>query len=86
MCKYCKLTEYAFSFDERVTEDGGIATIKDGSQVIEMYMSRDISESKKLHSNELAISLLVKVSPNEMYCVKTKAVKIKYCPFCGEEL
>lgn len=87
MCKYCRLMDVGVgTADEKVIEDGTITRIKDGSQVIEMYMSRDISKSHKLHSNELVLSLSVDISPSEQYCVKTKAIKIKYCPFCGEEL
>lgn len=82
MCKYCKLEEEGNN--EYVTSQT-IKTIKDGSQIFEAYIFRDKHEPSNTDSSVLGISLSYE-DDNGCYTLKTKEIKIKYCPFCGEEL
>lgn len=85
MCKYCKLTEADNSIGEQTTEWGDLVTLKDGSLVASMYLFRDIIDPLNERTNELGIDLSFKVGES-LYPIKCKNIKIKYCPFCGEEL
>ena len=85
MCKYCKLTVCNKTIGEETNRDGLIISVKDGSQIIDCSISRDICESENFRSNHLMLDLSVKID-SFVYPVKSKAIKIKYCPFCGEKL
>lgn len=81
MCKYCKMTQERGN--EKTNDLVSIVKIKDGSQLIDLSLNRYISD--KSRSNELVLDLSY-IIDNAVYTVKTKEIKIKYCPFCGEEL
>lgn len=57
----------------------------DGSHVSEVYLNRYIVESDDINKASISIDISVKLDDAE-YFIKTKEIKIKYCPFCGEEL
>lgn len=80
MCKYCELKG---SGNEQTNEPISIMNIKDGSQIFDLFMNRCISKRKRRNELILDLSCLVYGST---YNVKSKSIKIKYCPFCGEEL
>ena len=85
MCKYCDLAERdgIESFNGTPT----IGRIKDGSQIYEIWFNRYICKSDKVHKNELVLAHSVKTSGSALLeTVNTKSIKIKYCPFCGQEL
>lgn len=81
MCKYCELKQSGGN--EQTNDTISIMSIKDGSQLFDLFMNRCISERKR--SNELILDLSCLLN-GSAYNVKTKAIKIKYCPFCGEKL
>lgn len=84
MCKYCKLEDREF---EAYNDVNSIAEVKDGTQSFALYLNRYIDKRKRnSHRKELALELSVNVGNNESYTIKEKHIKIKYCPFCGEEL
>lgn len=81
MCKYCKLTHDRGY--EKTNDPITIGQIKDGSQVFDLFMNRSVTDKKR--SSELVLDLGCNIN-GDMYNIKTKEIKIKYCPFCGEEL
>ena len=85
MCKYCELTTISEREFRNEMNLNSIMTIKDGSQIFELYLNRYISESDRIRRALLIMYLGVKLDDG-YYSVKTKELKIKYCPFCGEKL
>lgn len=81
MCKYCKMEE--LNKGELFNGNQSIIRIKDGSQVIEVNLNRYQYDGRR--DNHLILDTLVAID-NELLQVKSKHIKIKYCPFCGEEL
>ena len=83
MCKYCELS--TCTDIEQTNNYETIALLKDGSTVLELCLGRYIVPSEKIHRNQLMLSEHVSIG-DSLYNIKEKAIKIKYCPFCGEEL
>ena len=81
MCKYCKLKETKIP-GELTNDYRSIGSIKDGINIFSLIMNRYKCTSR---INELMLEQSVCINGAE-YVVKTKAIQIKYCPFCGEEL
>ena len=81
MCKYCKFRSVIA--DGKDNEVQLISKLKDGSQVFELKLFRYEDDNEKLA--ELIIEESVDSESGLVY-VKQKTIKIKYCPFCGEEL
>lgn len=86
MCKYCKLETLREKTGEKSNGNPTIAKIKDGSHVYEVCMNRYICESDKVHDRSLFVALDVDFGGGSTLPLKSKSIKIKYCPFCGEEL
>ena len=84
MCGYCKLIETGVT-GEKTNDNVSMAKIKDGSQVFELNLWRYINEEDDDRENELVLDMSVDID-SSVYVVKRKHIKIKYCPFCGEEL
>lgn len=84
MCNFCEL-EPACGDARICVSSLPNGVILDGSQNIGVYMNRYISESENVHENTLVLNLSVDLE-DANYSVKETQVKIKYCPFCGEEL
>ena len=57
----------------------------DGSHISEVYLNRHIVESDDISEASISIDISVKLDDSK-YLIKEKEIKIKYCPFCGEEL
>ena len=57
----------------------------DGSHISDVYLNRHIVESDDISEASISIDISVKLDDAE-YLIKEKEIKIKYCPFCGEEL
>ena len=84
MCKYCNL-EYIEETGEKLNGNVSINEIKDGCHIFELSINRYIDTDCDIHTSELVIDMSVVI--NDLpYTVKDKYIKIKYCPFCGEEL
>lgn len=81
MCKYCKMEQ--IYKDEYCNEDPNLARIKDGYQLFEVNFNRFVSDKMKF--NVLTVDLAIIIN-DDIYPLETKEIKIKYCPFCGEEL
>lgn len=85
MCKYCDLKEIG---DKEFVNDvnlSSIVSIKDGSHVSELYLNRYVLDSDNIHRSTLILETGVKLYDG-YHTIKTKELKIKYCPFCGEKL
>lgn len=85
MCKHCALKTVNEKIGEKTTDGKSIGRIKDGSQIIDLYLNRYIIEKDNVRKNNLVLDLSFDLDGNE-FIVKDKYIKIKYCPFCGEEL
>lgn len=85
MCKYCKMKPLNEEIGEKSNGNPTIAKIKDGSHVFEVCLNRYMVEEDDTRNNWLYLSLCVE-NANALLIVKDKPIKIKYCPFCGEEL
>lgn len=84
MCKFCKLTTISERLGEKTTENITIGKVKDGSRIARVYINRYIVETENINRSELIIENVVDLSGE--YVLGEKSIKIKYCPFCGEEL
>lgn len=84
-CKYCKTVVVNEGLGESTNECCKLTSLIDGSQILELQMNRYIVESQNKHAGELILEHAVKIESSLMP-VKSKSIKIKYCPFCGEEL
>lgn len=80
MCKYCKLITYN---GEQSNDVQSILKLKDGSQIFEIYLNR--YKAKSVNNNELLLDYDITID-GCVHTLKEKRIKIKYCPFCGEEL
>ena len=84
MCKYCKLKTFNEKIGEKGSENVTIGKVKDGSRIAQVYINRYIVESENINRSELVIENAVNLGGE--YVLGDKRIKIKYCPFCGEEL
>ena len=84
MCKYCKVRVFSKKYGEKIGNNIILRNV-DGSQVSEVYLNRHIVESDGISEASISIDISEKLDGAE-YLIKTKEIKIKYCPFCGEEL
>ena len=84
MCKYCKVRVFSEKYGEKIGNNMILRNV-DGSQVSEVYLNRYIVESDDISKASISIDISVKLD-DAKYLIKTKEIKIKYCPFCGEEL
>ena len=84
MCKYCKL-EHIEETGEKLNGNVLIKELKDGSHILGLFMNRYIDADSDIYHRELIIDMSVVIN-DLAYTVKDKHIKIKYCPFCGEEL
>lgn len=85
MCKYCDLVEIGNNEFSNNLGDGTILSIKDGSRVTDVFLNRYIVGKNRTNKSALVMDSAVKVG-EAYYTIKSKEVKIKYCPFCGEKL
>lgn len=85
MCKYCKMRTLNERIGEKSNDNPTITTMKDGSQIFEVSLDRYIIEGDGTRNNWLWLGLAVDTGEGSIY-LKEKHIKIKYCPFCGEEL
>lgn len=84
MCRYCEMIETGVT-GETTNDCVFIDTLEDGSQLFSLMLYRCMDEENGYHTNELIIELGVDID-SSVQLVKDKHIKIKYCPFCGEEL
>ena len=84
MCKHCKVEVVSEKYGEK-TGNNIILRNVDGSRVDEVCLNRYIVETEGYHDASISIDISEKLDDAE-YLIKTKEIKIKYCPFCGEEL
>ena len=84
MCKFCKLKTISKTIGEQTTDNITIGKVKDGSRIAQVYINRYIVETENINRSELVIENAVNFSGE--YVLGEKRIKIKYCPFCGEEL
>lgn len=85
MCKYCKMETLNESIGEKSTMNVSIGVVKNGNQVFEAYLNRYVIEDENYHKSSLVLAYDCEIDGG-LTCVKEKRIKIKYCPFCGEEL
>lgn len=83
MCRYCEMIETGVPGEK--TNNISIGQLVDGSQIFEVWLYRYIDEESDERTNELILDMSI-VSGTKVYDLKDKHIKIKYCPFCGEEL
>ena len=84
MCKHCKVEVFSEKYGEK-TGNNIILRNVDGSHISDVYLNRHIVESDDISEASISIDISVKLDDAE-YLIKEKEIKIKYCPFCGEEL
>ena len=84
MCKHCKVEVFSEKYGEKIGNNIILRNV-DGSRVDEVYLNRHIVETEGYHDASISIDISVKLD-DAKYLIKTKEIKIKYCPFCGEEL
>lgn len=82
MCRYCKLE--TIGEGERRNNLTRMIRIKDGSEVIELYLAR-YNTDDGMHISELVVDQAVNTDAG-CCTVHDKSISIKYCPFCGEKL
>ena len=85
MCKYCNFDE-SISTDYELITNNDILLIKDGSEIINVTLFRNVSKNRKSRMAELYLGKSMVHKDGGSYPVKEKIIKIKYCPFCGEKL
>ena len=83
MCKHCKVEVFSEKYGEK-TGNNMILRNVDGSRVDDVHLNRHIVETEEYHDASISIDISVKLDYAECL-IKTKEIKIKYCPFCGEE-
>lgn len=84
MCKFCKLETISEEIGEKSNGNLTIGRLKDGSRIAQIYFNRYIVASENINRSELVIENVVNLDGE--YILGEKRIKIKYCPFCGEEL
>lgn len=85
MCKYCKVRVFSETYGEKIGNNMILRNV-DGSNISEVYLNRHIVESEGYHDASISIDISLKLDDTTEYLIKEKEIKIKYCPFCGEEL
>ena len=83
MCRYCEMIETGVTGEK--TNNVSIGQLVDGSQIFELWLYRYTDGESDECKNELILDMSI-VSGTKVYDLKDKHIKIKYCPFCGEEL
>ena len=84
MCEHCKVRVFSEKYGEKIGNNMILRNV-DGSHISEVYLNRHIVESDDISEASISIDISVKLDDTE-YLIKEKEIKIKYCPFCGEEL
>ena len=84
MCKHCKVRVFSEKYGEKIGNNMILRNV-DGSHISEVYLNRHIVESDDISEASISIDISVKLDDSK-YLIKEKEIKIKYCPFCGEEL
>ena len=84
MCKHCKVEVFSEKYGEKIGNNMILRNV-DGSHISDVYLNRHIVESDDISEASISIDISVKLDDAE-YLIKEKEIKIKYCPFCGEEL
>lgn len=84
MCKYCRLEEVVET-GEKLNNNVSITEVKDGHLASIVSLNRYIVEEDDIHRNELIIETGVYLR-DDFDGIKSKHIKINYCPFCGEKL
>lgn len=84
MCEHCKARVFSEKYGEKIGNNMILRNV-DGSHISEVYLNRRIVESDDISEASISIDISVKLDDAE-YIIKEKEIKIKYCPFCGEEL
>ena len=84
MCKYCNFKHVNEYVGEKTNENTTIKRIRDGSHVIDLTLNRYHNDDG-YRAGELIVDQQVSL-PDGLYTVNQATIKIKYCPFCGEEL
>ena len=82
MCKYCKFEE------ERTGDlygDNLIGFIKEGHIGVYVSLERYAETKNSKFNNKIRLDEVVDLDSGS-YSIKSKEIKIKYCPFCGEKL
>lgn len=84
MCEHCKVRVFSEKYGEKIGNNMILRNV-DGSHISEVYLNRHIVETDDISESSISIDISVKLDDAE-YLIKEKEIKIKYCPFCGEEL
>lgn len=84
MCEHCKVRVFSEKYGEKIGNNMILRNV-DGSHISDVYLNRHIVESDDISEASISIDISVKLDDSE-YLIKEKEIKIKYCPFCGEEL
>lgn len=84
MCEHCKVEVFSEKYGEKIGNNMILRNV-DGSHISDVYLNRHIVESDDISEASISIDISVKLDDAE-YLIKTNEIKIKYCPFCGEEL
>lgn len=84
MCKYCSFT--FTNEEEKITRGDNIIKIKDGRNLLDVYLFRYHTNDGDSRLNQIALDRCVEVETGELVDVESHVIDIKYCPFCGEEL
>ena len=84
MCKHRKVEVFSEKYGEKIGNNMILRNV-DGSHISEVYLNRHIVESDGISEASISIDISVKLD-DAKYLIKEKEIKIKYCPFCGEEL
>lgn len=85
MCEHCKVEVISETYGEKIGNNM-ILRNDDGSNISEVYLNRHIVESDDISEASISIDISLKLDDTTEYLIKEKEIKIKYCPFCGEEL
>lgn len=85
MCKYCKVKTINKEVGEKTTNGDSFLKIKDGHQILEVFLDRYIVEDDGIHRQQITLNHSVDMGAN-VYTLFDKSIPIKYCPFCGEKL
>lgn len=84
MCGYCKFRYINEDIGEKSNEVQHMAMIREGHHILELGLNR-YHDGGDYHNNELILANSVNLD-GSIHTVSEKHIKIKYCPFCGEEL
>lgn len=85
MCEYCKMEQV--SEREMCNNTSHIFGMRDGSHQIDVLLYRyEVDGGKTSKHTDLILDLFVKDIDGNGVLIEEVTTKIKYCPFCGEEL